>query len=219
MADLDSSSEELVPLRLGLQALAPVPEAAWRDFARVLRKKRLRASEAWVRVGERPEQVAVLTSGLLRLYYLREDGRELIKGFIRPGAWVAMLDAILLRQPSRVTAQALVPSTLWTLPYRELERLCEAHAFWALASRKLLEQLYIRKVQREASFLLDSPADRYLAFLREFADVQKDIPDYHVASYIGVTPVALSRIRKRLGLVKRPALKTASRPAAATRRG
>jgi CRP-like cAMP-binding protein len=203
MADTGSGHEELMALRQGLEGIAPLPEAAWRDFTKVLRKRRLEASEAWVRHGDRPEQVAVLSSGLLRLYYLREDGREFIKGFIRPGSWVAILDALLLKQPSRVTAQALVPSTLWTLPYRELERLCEAHAFWGVATRRMLERLYVRKVQREASFLLDSPADRYLEFLREFADVQALIPDYHVASYLGVTPVALSRIRGRLGLVKR----------------
>ncbi|NMO15599.1 Crp/Fnr family transcriptional regulator [Pyxidicoccus fallax] len=205
MAETGPEREELLSLRRGLEGLAPLPDAAWRDFAKVLKRRRLKASETWVRHGDTPDQVAVLSSGLMRLYYLREDGRELIKGFIRPGGWVAILDALLLKQPSRVTAEALAPSTLWTLPYRELERLCEAHAFWGLATRRLLERLYVRKVQREAAFLLDSPADRYLEFLREFADVQALIPDYHVASYLGVTPVALSRIRGRLGLVKRPA--------------
>jgi len=203
MAVPDLPNEELVPLRQGLAAIAPLPERAWQDFAKLLRKRQLKPSETWVRHGERPDQVAVLSSGLLRMYYLREDGRESIKGFIRPGGWVAILDALLLKQPSRVTVEALVPATLWTLPYRELERLSEEHAFWGLATRRMLERLYIRKVQREAAFLLDSPADRYLEFLREFADVQTLIPDYHVASYLGVTPVALSRIRGRLGLVKR----------------
>jgi hypothetical protein len=63
---------------------------------------------------------------------------------------------------------------------------------------KLLETVYIMKEMREKSFLLDSAADRYLQFLREYPNLEEHVKLYHIASFIGITPEALSRIRKKM---------------------
>ncbi|MBK9207275.1 MAG: hypothetical protein IPL71_02765 [Anaerolineales bacterium] len=62
---------------------------------------------------------------------------------------------------------------------------------------KLLETVYIMKELREKSFLLDSAAERYLAFQRDYPNLENEIKLYHIASFIGVTPEALSRIRSK----------------------
>ena len=65
---------------------------------------------------------------------------------------------------------------------------------------RLLEQLAIKKERREADFLLMSATERYEKFLQEYAHIVDSIPNYHIASYLGITEVGLSRIRRQLKL-------------------
>jgi hypothetical protein len=60
----------------------------------------------------------------------------------------------------------------------------------------MAERLVVKKLEREASFLLDSAAERYEGFLREHADVEARVPDHQIARYLGITPEALSRLRR-----------------------
>ena len=66
---------------------------------------------------------------------------------------------------------------------------------WERLGRLLTEQLYIKKEQREAEFLLDDAPTRYRNFQKQYPGLEDRLPQYHVASYLGITPVALSRIR------------------------
>ncbi len=67
---------------------------------------------------------------------------------------------------------------------------------------RLLEQLAIKKERREADFLLLSATERYQKFLQDYAYIVNSIANYHIASYLGITEVALSRIRSRLKLTQ-----------------
>lgn len=185
-------------LQQAFEAYGQPPAESWRQLQALIQPKRLEPGQSWQRAGETPRAIALLSSGLLRMFYLRSDGREFNKAFIRSGQWVGALDALVVDEPSRITIQALRASELLTLSYPEFDALCDRDLYWSRFARKLVERTYVVKVRREASLLLDSAEQRYRSFLRDYADVENDIADYQIASYLGITPVALSRIKKRL---------------------
>ena len=136
--------------------------------------------------------------GLVRFVYVTEDGRELNKSFAAEHNFVGCLRSILTRQVCRFSIQALEPTHVLYLTDYQRESLWETGQEWQNLGRILAEQLALKKEEREAQFLLDSVEKRYLQFIAENADLTHRIPQYHIASYLGVTDVALSRIRKRL---------------------
>jgi CRP-like cAMP-binding protein len=86
------------------------------------------------------------------------------------------------------------------LNHSDFVKLADKYPGWGALARKILERLALKKERREASFLLLSARQRYEEFLLEFGGEAKEIPLKHVAMYLGITDVALSRIRKEMGL-------------------
>jgi hypothetical protein len=74
------------------------------------------------------------------------------------------------------------------------------HLAWATLGRAVAQLLYVRKEQRELSFLLQSAAERYQVLLAEFPADLDAVPQYQIASYLGITPEALSRLKKQARL-------------------
>jgi CRP-like cAMP-binding protein len=175
----------------------PPPAAEWADFAARFRPRELERFDYFVRPGETAHTVALVRSGLLRMFYARSDGKEFIKGFVRPPDFVAALESLLTGAPSRLAIQCLEPTRLYVLDYEVARAFYDRSAYWQRFGRLLVERLYVKKARREAALLMDSAAARYEAFLREHPDLAERVPDYHVASYLGITPEALSRLRNR----------------------
>lgn len=185
-------------IRERLERLGSLPDPAWRAFAAQLKPRHLDKGEFFTKPGERAPDVGFPATGILRMYYVRDDGREFNKAFLTTGDLCGLFDALVLDQPSRLCIEALQPSVLLTVPWQTLAALYERDLHWATIGRRFAELLCVKKMRREESFLLDSAEERYRCFRADHGDIEKAIPDYHVASYIGITPVALSRIKRRL---------------------
>ncbi len=150
------------------------------------------------RAGEVATEVYFLCTGLARFYYLTPDGRELNKSFSREGQFAGGIQYTDRPGPSRFFIQALEPVEALAISLAGLGRLYLESLAWANLGRLYMEDLAVRKSDREAAFLLDSAEVRYRAFLEREPELSARLPLYHVASYLGITDVALSRIRRRL---------------------
>ncbi len=150
--------------------------------------------------GDCVSRIGFLVSGLARYYYLTRDGKEYNKAFALPGQPLTSVIALVTGQPSPFYIQALAPCDCLFMAYEKWVALCEQQPEWALLGRHLLEQLAIKKEGREADFLLLSAQERYEKFLVEYREIADRLPNYHIASYLGITEVGLSRIRRRLGM-------------------
>lgn len=146
--------------------------------------------------GDVPTRIGFLVSGLMRMYYVDLDGNEYTKSIIPAGDFITSHSALILREPSPLYIRAEQPSQILVLSYEDYEQLDAPH--WQIVRRKLVERLYIKKEKRERQLLLDDATTRYLTFLEEFPDLEDQIQQYHIASYLGITPVSLSRIRASL---------------------
>jgi CRP-like cAMP-binding protein len=192
----------LIVLKSKLDRIVHFSEGAWSAAEEMFCYRRFPAGVHVIEAGEIIGDLHFLSSGIARYYYLTPDGKEFNKSFARDGQVLSSVSSLVNGTPSPFFIQALEPCECLSIAYMDLTALCDDYREWDTLVRRLLEQLVIKKERREADFLLLSAAEQYKKFLIEFADVADRIPHYHVASYLGITDVALSRIRKRLGLVR-----------------
>lgn len=167
---------------------------------RTLPRRQLSAGSVLLRQGERTDRVWQIERGLVRCYFLSADGRERNRSFHAEGSWVGS-GVPPLATVSTYTIEALEPLSLVELAYDTLHRWLELLPRLQSVLNDGVSTNFDLQTRREADLLLLDAAGRYQAFLNDHADVAGRIPLHHVASYLGITPVALSRIRSRLGLV------------------
>ncbi|XGV95135.1 MAG: Crp/Fnr family transcriptional regulator [Leptolyngbya sp. BL-A-14] len=109
-------------------------------------------------------------------------------------------ESLLSSQPSKKSIQALESCSLLVATYENFQLIYQQFEEGERLGRLLLETVFVKIIQQLTSLYQDLPEERYKIFLENFSDVQQRIPQYYVASYVGVKPQSLSRIRRRLGL-------------------
>jgi CRP-like cAMP-binding protein len=147
--------------------------------------------------GRISRELYFIVKGLVRLYYTK-DGEE-ITGFIfREGLFASSYDSFLRQAPSIQTLETLEDCDLLVIHYNRLQQLYEELPKMNIVVRKIAEQRFINAQQVLSSFILDSPEERYRKFRAQHGDLLLRVPHHMIASYLGITPVSLSRIRKRM---------------------
>ncbi|MBY4675329.1 Crp/Fnr family transcriptional regulator [Marinobacterium arenosum] len=197
-----SLQAQLEFLHQALAAVVPLSGSAWQAAEPLFSRCRFEADEHLLSAGRPVDQLLFLTSGLARYYYLNRDGREFNKSFCGPGQVASSVLSLVTGEPAPFHIQALAPAECLSLRYTDFLMLADSQADWNRLYRRMLELLVIKKERREADFLLLSAEQRYQKFLAEFGQLAGQIPNYHIASYLGITEVALSRIRRRMGLTR-----------------
>ena len=111
---------------------------------------------------------------------------------------LSAFSAILENTPSWYYIQALADADLLYISQDQYVNGLLGHACWQMINAKYAQMLFIEKEKRESEFLSDDAETRYRKFRERFPGMEERIRQYHIASYLGITPVALSRIRKKM---------------------
>lgn len=173
-----------------------ISQAEWDVLKTCLTVHRYPARHYLLKVGELAKSQYFVASGLVRLYYLGIDGKEYIKGFYCENIMVGNLSAMIMDEPSRFAIETLEPCVLIELESKE----DYGPALQPFVDRLLLHHyrsLLVRNERREASLLTMSAKERFLHFVRTFPGDINRIKQYHIASYLGITSVALSREKRQ----------------------
>lgn len=147
--------------------------------------------------GRVSKELYFIVKGLVRLYYTK-DGEDITGFLFREGLFASSYDSFLRQAPSQQTLETLEDCDLLVLPYNRLQQLYEDLPKMNVIVRKVAEQRFINAQQVLSSFILDSPEERYRKFAAQRGDLLLRVPHHMIASYLGITPVSLSRIRKRM---------------------
>lgn len=186
-------------IRHALMKFGPIPEAEWEHNKHLsVEPLHLKKEQHFVKIGDVPDKLGFIVSGIFRVYYNTERGEERVFIFRSENRFLSAYRSVLESEPSGFGIQALEPSFLICLPLREYKRLLAESTCWSNVSRQYMEDLLVEKEQREKELLSIDATSRYLSFKTRYPDVENRVSQYHIASYLGITPVALSRIRKRL---------------------
>lgn len=152
--------------------------------------------EVVLRQGDVSTHLHFVTSGLLRYYYLAQ-GVEYTGQFMSPGMFIADLASFTTRQPADQTIDALDRTTTLALSRQAIQEAMDADHGIERFVRIVIEQAFAGSQRRSANLLIRSPEERYDWLCANRPDVIRLVPQYILASYLGVTPESLSRIRKR----------------------
>lgn len=188
---------EFIALKTTVDKLVSPPRGQWKKFEALFTAGKISSDKYFVRAGTKPDSLCFVNAGLLRFFYRTEEGKEFNKSFSRENEFAGNYSAYLTGTESRFSIQALEDSYLLVARFADITALFDQHPCWEKFGRLMAEQLYIKKEQREAEFLLDDAETRYRNFISRYPGLEPRLAQYQVASYLGITPVALSRIRKR----------------------
>lgn len=180
--------------------LADIPADEWAYFRSQLFVKNFSKGQQVFEAGYTPQYAYFIVSGLLRFYYVDIDGKQVNKSFLRAGGVLGSLASMIRQQPILYSAEALGDVELVGFDVSVYRGLFARHVCWQQMGRKIAENLAIKKEIREASLLQEKPEQRYLRFLAEYSDIADQIPQYHIAQYLGLTAVGFSRVKNRMKL-------------------
>jgi len=174
---------------------SPVPAGAVEELLACFRPLALAKGDVLIRAGDPSYAVAFVEKGVLRAFITAPDGAEYNKTFFAEDDLLAIYYSILQAKPSHLSVQALTDCALWIADYRPIEALYDRHPALERFARRQAEWLFVQKEQREIDLVLLDARARYEKFRTENPDLEQRIPQYHIASHLGITPTQLSRIR------------------------
>ncbi|GGF28440.1 Crp/Fnr family transcriptional regulator [Echinicola rosea] len=185
-------------IRQLFEAQVSLTDEDWSLFSQKLTPRHFPAKSPVISAGAREDYLSFIQKGMVRYYIPGED--ELTFGFSFAGEFMSAYDAFLTRVASRYTIEALSETTLWSISHADLQEVYEGSAMGDRIGRHAAEGLFLKKAKRELALLNESAEERYLNLFSDRPELIHKIPLKYIASYIGITPQALSRIRKRISL-------------------
>ena len=160
--------------------------------------KMIEANEILIREGELSFQGYFVLEGMLRNYHINHHGDEKTVLFTWEGQTIVAYSSTFLNEPATEFTEALEPTTVLNLDFRDLRRKAEENPRVNKAYIQMLEEALIACIHRVDDFTQNSPEERYLALLKKQPLLLQRVPQKHLASYLGITHISLSRIRARV---------------------
>ena len=181
-----------------LNSIENISEETFSDFVKITEFKRIPAGTKIINYEEVPSKIYLLVSGIIRCYLSTESGKEFNKSFYLPSSFLASLTALIKKKPSLFVFETLSDCKIYEIDYSELMKLCKDNPSLKNLHIKILEKVYVNYEKRLVELISLNASDRYLELKKLIPNIDDMISQYHIASYLGITPVQLSRIRKKI---------------------
>lgn len=181
-----------------IQTMFPFDETHRAMILDAVSIKEAAAGAILLREGETASQLFFVIKGCLRTYFIKDTGVEITSQFFIENQMVTSFESAMTGIPSRQYIEAIEDTIVASIPVKRLKKIIKDHEqvrnyFTGYIMMRLA--LYMNQF---ASFILDNPEKRYQKFAQENPPLISRIPQQYIASYLGITPVSLSRIKNRL---------------------
>jgi len=183
-------------LKLYFNKFIKLNDSEWADFEKCLVKATVAKNEQILKPGEHCNFIAFIQEGSFRFFYDKE-GEVKITAFFFQGDFVSNYRSFLTRKPSNHFIEAMQDSAIYKINLQELKSIYDKHKTIERLGRLIAENLYLSVANRLDSFLFQTPEERYKDLIERNSRLLQEIPQYMIASYLGVKPETLSRIRAR----------------------
>jgi CRP-like cAMP-binding protein len=180
-----------------LKSIVPFEDAEIVDLLSVFKLKKYKKGTYFIEEGIESNYCGFINKGIMRLYYVNDD-KEYTTKFFGKGDWFGEYESFINRAESKYYIEAVEDTEVLRISYEDTNRLYEKHKVFERFGRILAERLYISLVNDNARKNLYSAAENYQRLIKEQPDLFKQVPLKYIASYLGVAPGSLSRIRKRI---------------------
>lgn len=161
-------------------------------------EKHYKTGEAFVQFGATRKKLGIVKEGLLRCYCTKSSGEEVSIHFTKEGEIASTHELIFYNSPSLQIVECLEPSTILVFDYRDIEKLAEENPRIEQLKNQFIQDYLVKVLRRLETFLICTPEERYEWLLLEEPSLLQRVQQKYLASFLGITPVSLSRLRARL---------------------
>ncbi len=162
----------------------------------VFRVKHFAKGEYFLLAGDVCCEAAFIESGVFR-FYINTGERDATYYFAAENEFICDYPSFLPQRPSAVNIQALEAAEIRAISFDDLQSFYREVNSGERFGRLIAEEIFVDSIQQLASFYQDKPAVRYQNFVHRFPQLVQRLPQYYIASYVGIEPQSLSRIRRR----------------------
>ena len=159
--------------------------------------KNIKKKTILLKAGDTAQELYFIVSGCMRLFY-EKDGADISAYFFTDMMFAGAYDSFASRQPSRHSIETSEDCQILTISYKGWQQLFIELPKMSGFVLKIIEDRFISLHKLYTSLILDTPEERFINLQNERPDILQRIPQHQIATFLGVTPVSLSRIRNRL---------------------
>lgn len=184
-------------IREYFEKIVPLSERDWQVFSSKLEKQQFPRKTLLLKKSQTEKYLSFIESGIIR-FFIPGDENDLTFAFAFDRSFFSAYDSFLTQRPCIYQVETLAETIVWRLTYQDLQEIYRETDAGNIIGRYASEDLFLKKSKRELSLLHDTAEQRYLNLFTEQPHLIKLIPLKYISSYIGITPQALSRIRRRI---------------------
>lgn len=184
-------------IRTYFEQMLKMTDEDWLLFSSKLEQRSHPKKAILLKTGQTEKHLSFIQKGSVRLFIPKIEN-DLTFGFCFENQFVCAYDSFLTQTPCHYQLETLSDTILWRISYEDLQEIYQKTAIGNTIGRLTAEQLFLIKSERELALLNQSAEERYISLFKRRPNLFKEIPQKYIASYIGITPQALSRIRRRI---------------------
>ncbi|AYL94495.1 Crp/Fnr family transcriptional regulator [Mucilaginibacter celer] len=184
------------PLKEYISQKATLTDADYAKIEAVCIYKKLRKRQYLLQEGDVWRYNAFIAKGLTRFYSVDESGRENIVSFARENWWTGDRASLLTGEPSKNNIDAVEDTELVMIANTNFEKLCKEIPAFNDMVNAIINKSFITSQSRIQAAIAFTAEQKYLDFIEKYPDLSVRVPQAMIASYLGITPETLSRVRK-----------------------
>lgn len=192
-----------INLKLAIQKLVTISDIEWNAFDKIVYFKEYKKGDFFLEKGQVCNSIGFIISGAFRAFRTDNVGEEMTYCLHLENEFITSFESFITGNHSNFDVQALENSKIIYFKKSDLIRLYAEYHTWEKFGRLLAEKMYLSRQSRYKDLLFETAEYRYLKLLENYPDIFQRIPQHFIASFIGIRPQSLSRIRKNVFSSKR----------------
>jgi CRP-like cAMP-binding protein len=178
-----------------LNHITPISDNTWLMLNGLFEKNSLKKLDFFSKTGKISTKIAFLQQGIVRSFYTNNDGQEYNKNFFVAPSLIGAYTSLITQKPNQLAQQALTDCTIWEVDYLKIKQLYDTCPDLERLGRIQAELYFVEKEVREINLVMLEAKERYKIFQLQYPTLEQQIAQYHIASFLGISAIQLSRIR------------------------
>lgn len=188
--------EDLVPVYEYLRTMGDLELKDLEPLLGHIQKANYPAKSVIFSEGDQYQKITFILKGLVKKYYLTSEGKEFIKEFTWEGQITSPYASLLTNTPATYTMEALEDTTALLIDYSIIDELIRKNPKWTVLGKAFADMHFLARESREMELLKYMASERYEIFKKRFPNLLDRLKKQDIASYLGITPVSLSRLER-----------------------
>lgn len=170
----------------------------FQDFFKITTKLKFKKGDKIFKSGDTKKKVYMILKGIVRGYIINYQGRELTTFLYQENEAFMAYEPLILNKPTNHTFECLAATEVLSFDFADLEALVKINDNVKKVKDSIIMDNLLFAIQRNESFIRESPEKRYLSFMKNHGELLQRVSQKHIASYLGITAVSFSRLKKRI---------------------